>query len=201
MVARAEVGARLGRLWLSGGRVIRGGGDVLPPRGLSRVVTDSFRVYADNPLPLARVAEPRANGTVVRARGKLYKDVALDIHGTAWDAAGAYRPQYQTRAEVRLETNWLRRFPTGNFGLVVAITDEYRSRTPFPVLSDSTPGGIEFRPALASNALGALLEIRIQQATVSYQIRNALNREYELVPGIAMPRPVSFYGVRWYFFN
>lgn len=199
-VGRAEVGARLGRLWLTGGRVLRSGGPVLPPRGLTRLVSDSFPVYAENPLPLVIVQEARANGTVVGARGRLWKDVMLDVHGTAWDAPGAYRPQYQTRAEIRLETNWLRRFPSGNFGLIVAITDEYRSRTLFPVLAD-TAGVIEERYAGASNTLGALVEIRIQQATLSYQIRNALNREYELVPGITMPRPLSFYGVRWYFFN
>ncbi|GLC27293.1 hypothetical protein [Roseisolibacter agri] len=200
-VARGEVGVRLGRLWLTGGRVIRSGGEVFPPQALSRVPTVDFQAYAANPLPLVTVAEPRANGTVVTLRGRVYKDIVLDVHGTAWDAGGAYRPQYQTRAEVRLETNWLRRFPTGNFGLVLAITDEYRSRTLFPVRSDSSATGVAELFTSASNTLGALLEIRIQQATVSYQIRNALNREYELVPGIRMPRPLSFYGVRWYFFN
>jgi hypothetical protein len=125
--------------------------------------------------------------------------VRLELNGLAWDAAGIYRPQYQLRAELRLETNWLSRFRTGNFGLVLAITDEYRSETPWlaPIAGDTTSR--TFTPAF--NTLGALLEIRIQQATVSYQIRNALNREFEYVPGIRAPRPLSFYGVRWNFFN
>ena len=47
----------------------------------------------------------------------------------------------------------------------------------------------------------ALLEIRIQKGTLWYQLRNALNREYELVPGFTMPRPINVYGVRWEFWN
>jgi hypothetical protein len=199
-VVRAELGARLGGLWLAGGRVIRDGGTLLPPRALSRDTSDAFVVYAADPLPLATVAEARASGTVASARGRLYRDVFLDVHGTAWDSPGFYRPQYQARAEIRLETNWLSRFRTGNFGLLLAITNEYRSRTSFPVEGEE-PGTIEERLVGASNTLGALLEIRIQQATISYQIRNALDREYQFVPGITMPRPLSFYGARWYFFN
>jgi hypothetical protein len=97
-----------------------------------------------------------------------------------------------------LQTNWLRRFPSGNFGLTLAITDEYRSRTVFPV---DSAGAIGFRDAGAWNTLGALLEIRIQNAAVNYQVRNALDRRYRIVPGVDMPRPLSFYGARWYFFN
>jgi hypothetical protein len=137
----------------------------------------------------------------VSLRGPVYKDVRLEVNGLAWDAASLYRPQYQLRAELRLETQWLSRFRTGNFGLIFAVTDEYRSRTPFlpAVAGDSAAAEGTFAPAF--NTLGALLEIRIQQATVSYQVRNALNREFEYVPGIRAPRPLSFYGVRWNFFN
>ncbi|MGZ8415176.1 MAG: hypothetical protein ACXW05_20800, partial [Gemmatirosa sp.] len=197
-VMRAELGARLGRLWLTGGRIMRDGGIVLPPRAYFR--SDSAAIFEADPLLLTAVDEGRAAGTIATARGRVYKDIFLDVHGLAWDAEGAYRPQYQTRAEVRLETNWLRRFKTGNFGLVLAITDEYRSRTLFPV-SNAARDSVEFRYAPAANTLGALLEIRIQQATISYQIRNVLDRDYQYVPGITMPRPLSFYGARWYFFN
>jgi hypothetical protein len=195
-VARLEVAARLGRLWLTGGRVLRDGGTLSEPRALARL--DSVRFAAD-PLPLREVVEAgRAQGTLVTARGRLFKDVFLDLHGLAWDAGGLYRPQYQLRGEVRLQTNWLRRFPSGNFGLTLAITDEYRSRTLFPV---DSAGAIGTREAGAWNTLGALLEIRIQNAAVSYQVRNALDRRYQMVPGVDMPRPLSFYGARWYFFN
>jgi hypothetical protein len=195
-VARLELAARLGRLWLTGGRVVRDGGTLSVPRALAR--TDSVAFAAD-PLPLVEVVETgRAQGTLVSARGRLFKDVFLDLHGLAWDAAGAYRPQYQLRGEVRLQTNWLRRFPSGNFGLTLAIIDEYRSRTVFPV---DSAGAIGFRDAGAWNTLGALLEIRIQNAAVNYQVRNALDRRYRIVPGVDMPRPLSFYGARWYFFN
>ncbi len=197
-VLRLEAAARFGRLWLSGGRLIRDGGAFAVPRVYVRPDSAPFEA---NPLPLTPFPESRAQGTIVSAHGRVYKDIVLDVNGLAWDAGGAYRPQYQLRAEVRLETNWLRRFPTGNFGLQIAITDEYRSRTLFPV-PEGTEGatdGQRFAPPF--NTLGARVEIRIREATVSYQIRNALNREFEYVPGIAAPRPLSFYGVRWYFFN
>jgi hypothetical protein len=195
-VSRAEVAARLGRLWISGGVVNRSAATLLPPTVFAR--PDSASDYF---LPLARFDDPAATATTVSLRGPVYKDVRLEVNGLAWDAASLYRPQYQLRAELRLETQWLSRFKTGNFGLIFAVTDEYRSRTPFlpAVAGDTTAAEGTFAPSF--NTLGALLEIRIQQATVSYQIRNALNREFEYVPGIRAPRPLSFYGVRWNFFN
>ncbi|MDF1501502.1 hypothetical protein, partial [Roseisolibacter sp. H3M3-2] len=196
-VARLEVAARLGRLWLTGGRILRDGGDLPVPLALRR--PDSLETFAADPLPLVEAAEVgRAQGTLATARGRVWKDVFLDLHGLAWDAGGIYRPQYQLRGELRLQTNWLRRFPSGNFGLTFAVTDEYRSRTAFPVDSAGVVGS-RFVPAW--NTLGALLEIRIQNASVNFQTRNALGRDYEVVPGIRMPRALSFYGARWYFFN
>jgi hypothetical protein len=172
----------------------RSAATIQPPTVFARPDTTS-----DYELPLARFDDPAATATTLALRGPVYKDVRLDVSGIAWDAASLYRPQYQLRAEVRLETQWLSRFRTGNFGLVFAITDEYRSRTPFVPAEAGDTTTATFVPAF--NTLGALLEIRIQQATVSYQVRNALNREFEYVPGIRAPRPLSFYGVRWNFFN
>jgi hypothetical protein len=195
-VSHAEVGARLGRHWMTAGVLRRSATRLVAPSVYARPET----LYPTLPLPLALVPlDPAATATTLSMRGPVYKDVRLELNGLAWDAAGIYRPQYQLRAELRLETNWLSRFKTGNFGLVLAITDEYRSETPWlaPIAGDTTSS--TFTPAF--NTLGALLEIRIQQATVSYQIRNALNREFEYVPGIRAPRPLSFYGVRWNFFN
>jgi hypothetical protein len=192
--SRGEIAARLGRLWISGGVLTRSAATLQPPTAFAR--PDSTGDYF---LPLARYDDPAATATTVSLRGPFYKDVRLDVSGIAWDAASLYRPQYQLRAEVRLETQWLSRFKTGNFGLVFAVTDEYRSRTPFVPAVAGDSAAATFVPAF--NTLGALLEIRIQQATVSYQIRNALNREFEYVPGIRAPRPLSFYGVRWNFFN
>jgi hypothetical protein len=45
------------------------------------------------------------------------------------------------------------------------------------------------------------LEIRILRGVLNYQLRNALNRRYELVPGLRMPGAINFYGLRWEFAN
>jgi hypothetical protein len=178
---RLELGARLGRLWLSGGRVMRDGATLAPPR-----IYERFRE--------ARV-EPSVGGTVFAARGPVYKAVSLDVSGVVWDAAGLYRPQYQARTGLLLSTNWLSRFPAGQFGIVAGVTNEYRSRAGFAADSGRTV----FAPA--SSTLSTLLEIRIQQAVLSWQFRNVLAREYYLVPGYQMPGPINFYGVRWEFWN
>ena len=49
--------------------------------------------------------------------------------------------------------------------------------------------------------LSSQLEIRIVDATVFWQFRNALGVRYSQVPGLEMPRPISLYGVRWSFRN
>jgi hypothetical protein len=179
--ARLELGARLGRLWISGGRLMRDGAELAPPRIYERF-TDV-------------VTEPRASGTVFAVRGPLFKAVSVDLSGTIWDAGGLYRPQYQARSELLLATNWLGRFPSGTFGIVARLTNDYRGRTLFA----ADTSGATFTPP--SNTLSALLEIRIQQAVLSWQLRNVLAREYYLVPGFQMPGPLNFYGVRWEFWN
>ena len=47
----------------------------------------------------------------------------------------------------------------------------------------------------------ALLEIRILRAVVTYQQRNILSYQYEIIPGFEMPRVLAIYGVRWDFWN
>jgi hypothetical protein len=199
---RLEAALRLGRMWLSGG-VIRKGADTLPP----------LRVYecvkvVGNPCqrPEGR-RDSAATALIVGARGPVYKDVYVDIAGTGWNRSGdPYRPQYQLRSEVGVLTNWIRRFPSGNFGFKFAVIDEYRSRVRFPVapveVEDPTASICASELcAPSSNVLTAQLEIRIQNGTLSYQFRNALNRDYDLVPGIRMPGPINYYGVRWTFWN
>ena len=118
----------------------------------------------------------------------------------------------RARGEVGVQTNWLSRFPSGNFGFKSAFIDEYRSRIYLPTATDNDivdPGsGIVVVPqreqlvfAQPTNVLTFQLEIRILTGTVTYQLRNALGRRYELVPGLRMPGPVSYYGVRWTFWN
>ena len=114
----------------------------------------------------------------------------------AWsDSGGYYRPRYQSRAELYIQTNLLDRFPRGNFGLLTSLAHEYRSSVRFPLPGDSSVSTGHIR------TLAFRLEIRIQTAVVSYQFRNVLQERYVLVPGFQMPRQTQFYGVRWDFWN
>jgi hypothetical protein len=157
-------------------------------------------VSLPNGRPLVAVRELAAAGTTGALRGRLFGALNADLTSVVWDREGVYRPRHQTRAELRLSTNLRSRFPSGMFGLQMAVFDEYRARTPFPVGTDPDGDvGVQFAPP--SNVLGAHIEIRIMSAAVTYQLRNALNREYQYVPGITMPRLVNYYGVRWEFSN
>ncbi|GJG88625.1 hypothetical protein tb265_38060 [Gemmatimonadetes bacterium T265] len=195
-VARTEVAAQVAKnAWLSVGRIMRDGGIFLPPR--------VYAVPAGTPVA---ASEGRVGGIVGSLRGEVLPYITADVAGTAWDRAGLYRPRYQGRAELRFASNFLRRFPTGEFGLNVALSDEYRSAVVFPL---APPPGVgasaaDITPtrAAASNLIGGQLEIRIQRAVISYQARNIASRLYQDVPGIYAPRgTISFYGVRWEFSN
>ncbi|HEY0780353.1 MAG TPA: hypothetical protein VGD56_20520, partial [Gemmatirosa sp.] len=196
-VVRAQLAADVTRnAWLSLGRVIRDGGIFLPPR--------LYGVPGGTPVA---TTEGRAQGIIGEFRGEVLPFITADFGGTAWDNAGLYRPKYQGRGELRFASDFLRRFPTGEFGLQVAFSDEYRSNTAFPLapspaVGSTAPasGPITITRAAASNVIGAQLEIRIQHAVVSYQVRNLGSRFYQEVPGVQLPRgAVSLYGVRWEF--
>jgi hypothetical protein len=194
---QGDVAARLGRAWFSAGVIRRGATGLAIPT-----------VYGGG---LADSVAPRdgaVSGVLLGAQGKVYGDVYVDVNAVSWGSAGPYRPQYQGRFELGVATNWLNRFPSGNLGIHFALIDEYRSRTQFRLDPESTSGSLtalcgaeSARCAPPSNMLSVLLEIRIQKGTLWYQLRNALNREYALVPGFTMPRPINVYGVRWEFWN
>ena len=93
-----------------------------------------------------------------------------------------------------IDTNWLSRFPSGNLNILFAITHDYRTQVPF-ILDEEVVTSSQYR------LLGFQLEIRLLQATLSYQFRNFLNETYSQVPGFRNARPAQFYGVRWNFFN
>jgi hypothetical protein len=198
-VARVEVATLVGAAWLAAGRVVRGSGTFAPPAAyaLGGTVESLVRPQA--------YGEGRATGTIASLRGRVYRDVQADVHGVYWDAAGPFRPRYQGRGELRLLSNWRSRFPSDEFGVNFAVVDEYRSAMVAPFRdapsSQSPAPTLQFRRAAASNQLGALLEFRLQSAVVSFQIRNALGRRFEYVPGIQAPGAVSLYGVRWEFSN
>ena len=194
-VIRAEVAANIARsAWLSVGRVIRDGGIFLPPR--------LYALPAGTPVASL---EDRASGFVASLRGAVLRAITADFGGTAWSSSGLYRPRYQGRGELRYASNFLGRFPTGEFGLMVAFSDEYRSSIPFPLApapATAPLGPVTITRVGASNTIGAQLEIRLQRAVVSYQVRNLGSSFYQEVPGLYLPRgAISYYGVRWEFSN
>ncbi|MEP6990482.1 MAG: Plug domain-containing protein [bacterium] len=183
---RAEAGIRLRDLWLSAGLLRRGATTLIPP---GEIGTE----YAGAP---AVRPEGAVTGKMIAARGRLWRAVNADAWAVAWDdTAGAYRPRYQTRGELYIQTNLLDKFPGGNFGLLTSLAHEYRSSTVFPVTPDSS------RIAPGYRAITFKLEIRVQTAVVSYQFRNLLQERYQQIPGFPMPRQTQFYGVRWDFWN
>ena len=183
---RAEGGVRLGRLWLAGGVIRRDSTVLLPPT-----------IFADTAAErtLVPVAEPSRVGTYASIRGTIVGALKADITAMRWnDTAGFYRPQFQTRSEVYLQTNWLSKFPSGNFGFLFSAVHEYRSNVHFP-----TAAGVS--TAIGSRSIATLLEIRILQAVLSWQFRNVMGDRYEYLPGFQLPRQTQFYGVRWEFWN
>ncbi len=183
---RAEVGLRLRDVWVSGGVVRRGATTLLPAADLDRAAARSGALRI----------EPEATGATLALRGRVYRAINVDAWAVRWnDSTGLYRPRYQSRSELFIQTNLLNRFPRGNFGLLSSLAHEYRSNGYFSTGSDSV------RIARGSRTLAFKLEIRIQSAVVSYQFRNLLQEKYAQVPGFFLPRQTQFYGVRWDFWN
>ena len=127
-------------------------------------------------------------------RGALPAGFGIDSWVERWSGGGVYIPEYQGRAEINFANKFIRRFPRGDFELRVAGIYEYRSHVDFPL----TDGDIRTE---VSKTLSALLEIRIMRAVISYQQRNLMAYQYQIVPGFEMPRVLAIYGVRWDFWN
>ena len=182
---RAEAAIRFFGLWLGGGVVRRESVLLLPPL-----------VFG----PYQPVREPLATGITARIEGRLYKAIRANITGIRWnDSSGFYRPRYQSRSEIYLATNWLSRFPSGNFGILASLSHEYRSKTLYPI--SPSAGTLAATSVPDSRVYNFHLEIRIVSAVLSYQFRNIRGDPYQLVPGYLMPRLNQFYGVRWEFWN
>jgi hypothetical protein len=181
---RAEAGVRLGRVWLTGGVLTRDTAILVAP-----VVFDTgFRGGTQGAV----------NGTFATIRGRVWKDVGVDIMGVRWADSGLFRPKYQARSRLYVHTAWRKKFPSGNLNILAAFTHDYRSPALFPVATDD---GTTILESKQYREWGFQLEIRLLQATLSYQFRNFYNEQYDQVPGFQMPRPLNFYGVRWDFFN
>jgi len=182
---RGEAGIRLGRMWATGGGMARDTVALIAP-----IVFDTAFIA---------VAQGQTKAFFATLNGKVWRDVGVQFYGLRYGTASAFRPQYQTRSEVYLNTTWPGRFPSGHLGILMAITHEYRSEAFFYTL-----GKNDELVALSSSQYrvwGGQLEIRLLQATLMMQYRNIMGEQYRQVPGFEMPRPLSFYGVRWYFFN
>jgi hypothetical protein len=179
---RAEAGLRVKSLWLIGGVLRR----------------DSVRLSAPRIFDTTFTArrEAAATGATLAIRGKVWRLINADVSAIRWsDTLGFYRPRYQTRSELFIRSNFLRRFPTNDFGLMASLIHEYRSGIRFPV------GETDVATAPGYRTISTLLEIRILSATVTWQFRNLLGERYKQVPNFVMPRQTNFYGVRWSFFD
>ncbi|MDQ6768420.1 MAG: Plug domain-containing protein [Gemmatimonadota bacterium] len=178
--ARGEVGLRIFGPWVSGGMIRTD-----KTQGLAPLVYDTLLL----PTPAGR-----ATAQTVSIRGPLGRGFGIDSWLTRWDQTRPYQPQYQSRSEINFTNNFLRRFPKGDFELHAAGVYEYRGRTIFPLAAGDVS-------AATAKTLSALLEVRILRAVVSYQQRNILGYQYDVIPGFEMPRVLAIYGVRWDFWN
>lgn len=186
-VTRAEAGVRLRKLWLMGGVIHE-----------SPSVQKAPALIVGNKIPSFSAVS--SNGVTFGVHGGVYKDLSLDVQGIGWSDARVYRPQFSMRTDLGLESNWLNRFPKGQFSINAHLVHEIRDPITFPY-SGPTADSVYTAVSNRAQVFTSLLEIRIQRATLFYHFHNITGQPYELVPGIVMPRQVQFYGVRWEFFN
>ncbi|MEO7220029.1 MAG: Plug domain-containing protein [Gemmatimonadaceae bacterium] len=178
--ARFESAVRLRNVWVSAGYMTRDTALLAPPA-----------VFDTAYFPRAT---GRTSASFVTLRGRVFRDIGVDIVATRWDSATFYQPRYQARSEANLITRWISRFPSGNFGLKGALAYDYRGDIIFP--------GVAGTAVSARNGVvSALVEIRIMRAVISYQVRNLAGELYQTVPDFFMPRAINLYGVRWEFWN
>jgi hypothetical protein len=91
LAIRAEVGMRAGRVWLTGG-AIRRDTSFLPP---AIAFDPAFRSGVQG----------ASNGLFATMRGKFFRDVGLDVSAIRYEDAGVYRPQYETRSRLYLDSD------------------------------------------------------------------------------------------------
>jgi hypothetical protein len=178
--ARAEAALKIFGPWVSGGIITADNTE-----GPAPIVYDTLF------LP---TAPGRITAKTASIRGPIGRGFGIDAWLTRWDKTQPYRPRYQSRSEINFASNFLRRFPRGDFEVRAAGVYEYRGSTIFPLAA----GDVRNAPA---KTVSALLEIRIMRAVVSYQQRNILAYQYQIIPGFEMPRVLAIYGVRWDFWN
>jgi hypothetical protein len=178
--ARGEIGVKVLGPWISLGVFTLDTAAVPPP-----VVYDTL---------LLPTSVSRSTGTTASVRGPLGRGFGIDAYVTRWESEQPYRPRYQSRSEINFVSSFPRRFPSGNFELRAAGVFDYRGHNTFPLAA----GDAE---VVAAKIISAILEIRIMRAVISYQQRNILAYQHEIIPGFEMPRVLAIYGVRWEFWN
>ena len=180
LAIRAEVGARAGRMWVTTGTLRRD--TTFLPAAIAFDTT--FRSANQGP----------SNGIFATIRGKFYRDVGLDVTATRYDDAGIYRPQYETRSRLYVDSDMRGKFPSGNLNIMASIIHEYRTEALFPVATELLQSS-QYRIWTAE------LEVRLLSATITFLYRNFLGEAYQQVPGFTMPSVTSIYGIRWSFIN
>ncbi|MGH9658266.1 MAG: hypothetical protein ACRD96_06960 [Bryobacteraceae bacterium] len=177
---RAEAGVRFGRIWVTGGAVRRDT-SFLP----AAIAFDSSFLSG---------SQATSTGFFSTVRGKFWRDVGVDLSGIRYEAAGIYRPQYETRARLFLDSDMRAKFPSGNLNILLAVTHDYRTQALFPTVD-------RFVESSQYRTWSAEAEIRLLTATIFFQYRNFVAAEYQQVPGFTMPSITSIYGIRWNFVN
>ncbi len=177
---RGNIGVRIRGMWLTGGVI-----------SIDTALRSAAPVY-DTSFVSGLVG--RSTGVTTSLRGPVWRNIGVDSWVTHWSHPAMYQPRYQSRAGLNYANDFLGRFPTGHFAVKAEAAMEYRSRLVLP--SSGNPIGVG-----SARTLSGLLEVRILRAVVSYQQRNILSRQYEIVPGFQMPRVLAIYGVRWEFWN
>jgi hypothetical protein len=178
---RGEVGLRVRQVWLTGGVVRLDSIHVTAP-----TVFDSTFVATD---------EGRTMALFGSVRGRVWRAIHADVFAFRWERQGFYRPQVQVRSDVYVRTRWLKKFPSGQFGVLLSVRHDYRDGIAF----QSATG-----PSIArrSHELNSLLEIRLVDAVLFWRQRYTIGqRPNEFVPGYTVPRQTTLYGVRWDFWN
>ena len=177
---RGSASVRIRGLWLTGS-----------------VITSDTALRAAAPIydtSYASISVGRSTGVTTSLRGPVWRGIGVNSWITHWSNPAMYQPQYESRAELNYANNFQKRFPSGDFGIRASAVMEYRGRITFPTSLNPIGAG-------SSRVLSGLLEVRILRAVVSYQQRNILAYQYEIVPGFQMPRVLAIYGVRWEFWN
>ncbi len=181
---RAEAAFKLGTLWFGGGVI--------------RQSNSKFESPVLFQAPSSTISAVATNGLLGSVHGPLYKAIRLDVEAVHWSQAQYSRPLTSVRSEIALMTDWKSRFPKGQFSINFRVMHDMRSSVPF---FWTTAGMVVPRLVVPAQVVSALLEIRIQSATLFYQYRNLTGTDYEQIPGILMPAGVQMYGMRWEFWN